>query len=150
MSKDDLNKDKEVQISVEIITSKPSNFSINIPENIDPKLLTPADLDFRLDVNVSASDKKDAVKVDIELNTHLQKDGDESILGLTSTTIFSVPDYEKAEKEYPISSPNDFTRKLLNICIGGLRGALSVYLLNTELNHITLPLFDLSSLNTRD
>lgn len=50
------------------------------------------------------------------------------------------------EKDAKVSAPNDFIRKLLNICIGGIRGKLFTKLINTELNHVTLPLLDLSAI----
>lgn len=145
---EDNKKSSKKTIRVEIIDSKPSSFYILDLDKIDSKKVTLKDLDFRLNVMISTNTKAKLIKIELELDAFLKKkdtlDG-QSLFGIKSITIFGTPDFNKiVDKRGEITAPKEFVKKLLNICIGGIRGMLSANLINTDLNHITLPLLDLS------
>jgi len=146
-SQDNKKSSKKI-IRVEIIDSKPNNFYIMDLDKIDPKKVTLKDLDFRLNVIISTNIKGKRIKIEIELDAFLKKKDDlegQNIFGIKSITIFGTPDFNKiVDKNGEITAPKEFVKKLLNICIGGVRGMLSANLINTGLSHITLPLLDLS------
>jgi len=141
------NKIATEGIKIQVVDSKASNFFIQDIEEIDFNKVALKDLEFGLHVVTATKieDKLFKVELDIEVlhKDHKQK---KALFGIKSTTVFNIPEFSKiVNKKDEVIAPEEFTRKLLNISIGGLRGMLSVYLNNTELNHITLPLFDLSS-----
>lgn len=134
-------------IKIEVIDSKASNFFIQDIEEIDFSKVKLKDLDFHLHVVTATHRDNKFFKVELEIEVmHKDLKNEKGLFGIKSTTVFRVPEFSRiVNKKGEIIAPEEFSRKMLNISIGGLRGMLSVYLNNTELNHITLPLFDLSS-----
>jgi len=141
-------------IRVEIIESKPNGFYIQDLEKIESKKITTKDLEYRINVITSTNTKDKLIKIELELDAFLIKSNKEessSIFGIKSTTVFRTPDFNKIVGENEkIIGPDDFTKKLLNISIGGIRGMLSANLINTELNHVTLPLLDLGVMEEQE
>ncbi|WP_396637769.1 hypothetical protein [Maribacter sp. R77961] len=153
MAQDTKNKNKDSSsktIRVEIIESIPSSFFIQDLEKIDTSKITTKDLEYQLKIITSLNSDEKLIKIDLELDAYLLKKGkseEESLFGIKSHTIFRTPDFNKiVGKDEKLSAPDDFIRKLLNICIGGIRGMLSTKLTITELSNVTLPLLDLSSI----
>jgi len=141
-------------IRVEIIESTPSGFYIQDLEKIEPKKITTKDLEYKLNI-ISSTNKEDKlIKIELEIDAYLIKSDSKdsaSIFGINSSTVFRTPDFEKViNDKVKVLEPDDFTKKLLNICIGGIRGMLSVNLSNTELKHVTLPLLDLSAIEEQE
>ncbi len=148
MAKTKIEDSQSKTIRVEIMESKPSGFFIQDLEKIDVSKLTTKDLEYQLKITTSTNREKKLIKIDLELDSFLLVDGkssEESIFGIKSHTIFRTPDFNKiVDENEKLSAPDDFVRKLLNICIGGIRGMLSTKLMITELHNVTLPLLDLS------
>ncbi len=139
---------------LEIIETKPSGFYIQDLEGFVSKEVTIEDFEFRVNILTSTEKDNKLIKIKIELNSFIvEKKGqlpEKNVFGITSTTVFRSPDIDKIlDKNQKIIAPDEFMIKLFNICIGGIRGMLSVKLSNTELQHITLPLLDFSNLKKK-
>lgn len=135
------------EIRVEIIDTKPSGFFIQDLEKINIENIKANDLEFGLNISMSTKDEDQLIRIDIEINSYLKnnKEKEEALFGIKSLTVFRTPDFDKVigKKYEKIDPTKDFILKLLNISIGGTRGMLATKLLETKLNHITLPLLDL-------
>lgn len=143
-------KKSDKTIRVEIIESTPRGFYIQDLEKIEPKKIATKDIEYRLNIITSTNKEDKLIKIELEIDAFVIKSGvkdNASIFGINSSTVFRTPDFDKIiNDEVKVLAPDDFTKKLLNICIGGIRGMLSVNLANTELKHLTLPLLDLSAI----
>jgi hypothetical protein len=153
MTKKNIKKSNKT-IRVEILESTPNSFYIQDLDKIEPKKITTKDIEYKLNIITSTNKKEELIKIELELDAFLIKDetkGNPSIFGIKSSTVFRTPDFKNIiNEELEVSAPDNFTKKLLNISIGGIRGMLSVNLTNTELNHITLPLLDLGVLKDQE
>ncbi len=133
-------------IRVEILNSTPSNFYIKEEYNSKKKKVNPEYLQYRLNVQYTAEKKKKLFILELKLDAFLkdQEITEKGIFGIKNISTFKVKDYDKIiDEDDKLIAPEKFIKKLLNICIGGVRGMLATNLINTELSHITLPLFDL-------
>jgi hypothetical protein len=137
-------------IRVEILDTKPNGFYLQ-DSSLDLANLKTGDIDFRLNITTSTHKKNKLIKIILELNAFLKEreNDDQGIFGINSETVFRTPDFKNImdDKGENIVSKK-FAIKLMNICIGGIRGMLSSNLVNTDLNQITLPLFDLGSIDS--
>lgn len=137
-------------IRVEILDTKPNGFYLQ-DSSIDFENLNTEDIDFRLNITTATHKEDELIKVILELDAFLKEreNDDQTIFGINSETVFRTPDFKDItdDKGENIVSKR-FTIKLMNICIGGIRGMLAASLINTDLNQITLPLFDLSSIDS--
>lgn len=136
-----LIKPSKNEVRVNIIKSTPSNFFLNSVET-NPEDIHEKDLEFNLKLKLSSSETENKIRVNLTLIATLKEDADRELFGITSESDFEVLELESMKPDIP----QEFTRKLLNISIGGLRGMLAVYLLNTKFNHVTIPLFDLGKI----
>jgi len=147
MSKTKSKKKKLEKIRVEIVNTRPYGFYIHDLEGKDN--LTKDDVEFGLMMKIGHNIEKQVVKIDLEIDCYYNAENSkkkEELFGIKSSNIFRVIDFDKLLNEKGEFSPvEDFIRKLLNICIGGVRGMLSVNLSNTRLNDFPLPLIDLSA-----
>jgi len=152
MSKTMSKKRKLEKIRVEIVNIRPSNFYINDLE--DKSSLKKDDVEFGLIMRIGHNIEEKLVKIEMENNCFYKKHNSkkkEDIFGIKSDTQFKVIDFDKLLNEKgEFSPPDEFIIKLLNISIGGIRGMLSVYLSNTKLSDIPLPLIDLSTFKKMD
>ncbi|GEM_PF-3029363 len=152
MSKTTRKKKKLEKIRVEIISTQPYGFYIHDLE--DRGNLTKDDVEFGLIMKIGHNIEEQVVKIDLESDCYYKTENSkkkEEIFGIKSSTVFKVIDFDKLLNEKGEFSPaDDFIRKLLNICIGGIRGMLSVNLSNTKLNDFPLPLIDLSAFKKRN
>ncbi|MEW4923420.1 hypothetical protein [Algibacter sp. 2305UL17-15] len=143
-------KESKKTIRVEIIESKPNGFYIVDLDKINPDEITTKDLEYRINIITGTNKEDKLIKIDLELDAFLinsSNSNKQELFGIKSATIFRTPDFDKViNEDVKVLAPDDFTKKLLNICIGGIRGMLAVNLVNTELSHITIPLLDLSGL----
>lgn len=137
-------------IRVEILDTKPNGFYLQ-DSPIDFANLNTEDIDFRLNITTATNKEDELIKVILELDAFLKEreNDDQTLFGINSETVFRTPDFKDItdNKGENIVSKN-FTIKLMNICIGGIRGMLAANLINTDLNQITLPLFDLGSIDS--
>ncbi|WP_157972885.1 hypothetical protein [Aureibaculum luteum] len=146
MSKTKSKIKKLEEIRVEIISVRPYGFYMHDFESKDN--LTKDGVEFGLVMKIGHNIEKQLVTIDIENDCYYKAQNSkkkENIFGIKSSTLFRVIDFDKLLNEKgEFSPPEDFIRKLLNICIGGIRGMISIKLMNTQMNDITFPLVDLS------
>ncbi len=133
-------------IRVEITESTPSDFYIAHLEDFETKDLDSEDFQYRLNVQYSTQNAKKLFRLELKLDAFFKNEdiSESGVFGITSNSVFKVKDFDKiVDKNDELIAPEKFIKKLLNICIGGVRGMLSSNLIGTNLSHITLPLFDL-------
>jgi len=147
-SKNKVKEESKEIIRVEIIDSKPNGFYIRDLDTLELKSLEIKDLEFRLNVSTLTNNEEKSLKIELELDGFLINNGvveNDGIFGIKSSTVFRTPEYNTiVDSKGNIKGPKGFITKLLNICIGGIRGMLAVNLVNTALSNITLPLLDVT------
>lgn len=83
----------------------------------------------------------------------IYKDGEEAVMKMVIELVFELSNDSWADlmaEDGNIVIPKDFLWHLGTLTIGAARGALFAYTRNTNLNSFLLPLFDLTSIITKD
>ena len=127
-------------ISIEIYNAKPLSFVLNNESDFEGDL-NPDNTNLELNSKIKIDNENSTIIIEIDLNVVL-KTNEESLFRIKSLFEYGVSNLTdvllEGEKGYILEL--GFSRKLLNISIGGTRGMLSVYLQPTQHKGFTLPI----------
>jgi preprotein translocase subunit SecB len=138
-----MEKDKS-EIRVEIYNAKPLLFKVHRDEEVKEGL-TVDNVSLELNVEFQVDQKESIVAVKLNIEVQLKKNNENlfELISLFEFGVFNLQDV-LVEKKEDFFLKTEFARKLLNICIGGSRGMLSVLLSSTPYHNFTLPIANIS------